>query len=107
MLPRIEVKGGGFYLVVRGAREPEDWFRVYACTWDQVRRRFVPARRKLPTHVIFVSRHRWKRSAMLEWQHVLGREYTFLDDPRQLADLFRRARGMSRGTPDRATRRRR
>ena len=93
-LPRIEIKNGGFYLVVRGTREPEDWYRVYACVWDQVRRRYVPVGRKLPTHVVFVSRYGWTHSAMLEWQHVLGRNFTFLEDPAQLADLLRRARGL-------------
>lgn len=105
VLPRIEIKGGGFYLVVRGAGEPEDWFRVYACTWDQVRCRYVPARRRLPSHVTFVSRHGWRYSALLEWPHVLGRDFWFLEDPVQLAELLRRARGAPHEASDRTRRR--
>ena len=105
LLPRIEIKGGGFYLVVRGVREPEDWFRVYACVWDPARRRYVPPRRRLPSHVIFVSKHGWRHSALLEWHHVLGRDFWFLDDPVQLAELLRRARGVPHEASDRVRRR--
>lgn len=90
--PRIEVRDGKFYLVVRGPHdgEEEPW-RVYLVVWDPGRRRHVPARRHAATHVVFVPRRGARRSALVEWPDRLARDYGFLRDPAALATMLRRA----------------
>jgi hypothetical protein len=96
MLPRIELRDGGYYLVVAGDKtdgtdDPESWWRVHLATWSMTRRRFVPARQQAATHVVFVARTRRRRSALLQWPERLGRDYAFLSDPIALARLLRGA----------------
>lgn len=91
--PRIEARGGGLYLAVRGVAVGEElWWRVYLCTWDPNRRRHVPARVIAATHLVFVPATGARRVYMLEWpERMPDRDYAFLRDATLLEDRLRRS----------------